>query len=212
MSYPPTPLVGADAQLRQSSILGQAYTWMTAGLLVTSAIASYTASAPLVLNLIYGNPVTIWVLFLAQIGLVIALSAAIDSPLPGSRSRALHCLRGAQWADVVSDLPGLYIHWEGVREVFWLQGMMGGIKGQYDCIKQFSEVDYTEDLKRMNVPTLIVHGDDDQIVPIAASALRLAKIAPQATLKVYPGAPHSLPTAHQDQFNADLLAFIRAGA
>jgi non-heme chloroperoxidase len=101
---------------------------------------------------------------------------------------------------------------EGVREAFWLQGMMGGIKGQYDCIKQFSEVDYTEDLKRMNVPTLIVHGDDDQIVPIAAAALRSAKIAPQATLKVYPGAPHGLPTTHQDQFNADLLAFIRAGA
>jgi non-heme chloroperoxidase len=99
---------------------------------------------------------------------------------------------------------------EAVRESFWLQGMMGGIKGQYDCIKQFSEVDYTEDLKKMNVPTLIVHGDDDQIVPIAASALRSAKIAPHATLKVYPGGSHGLPTTQQDQFNADLLAFIRA--
>jgi non-heme chloroperoxidase len=98
---------------------------------------------------------------------------------------------------------------EGVRESFWLQGMLGGIKGQYDCIKQFSEVDYTKDLKKMDVPTLIVHGDDDQIVPIAAAALRSAKIAPQATLKVYPGAPHGLPTTHQDQFNADLLAFIK---
>ena len=101
---------------------------------------------------------------------------------------------------------------EAVRESFWLQGMMGGIKGQYDCIKQFSEVDYTEDLKKMNVPTLIVHGDDDQIVPIGAAALRSSKIAPQATLKVYPGAPHGIPTTHQDQFNTDLLAFIRAGA
>lgn len=99
---------------------------------------------------------------------------------------------------------------EGVRESFWLQGMQGGIKGAYDCVKQFSEVDYTEDLKRKNVPTLIVHGDDDQIVPIKAAALRSAKIAPQATLKVYPGAPHGLPTTHQDQLNADLLAFVKA--
>lgn len=99
---------------------------------------------------------------------------------------------------------------EGVRESFWLQGMQAGIKGTYDCIKQFSEVDYTEDLKKMTLPTLIVHGDDDQIVPIKASALRAIEIAPQATLKIYPGAPHGLPTTHQDQFNADLLAFIKS--
>lgn len=99
---------------------------------------------------------------------------------------------------------------EGVRESFWLQGMMAGIKGAYDCIHEFSEVDYTADLKKMMVPTLIVHGDDDQIVPIQASAKRAAEIAPQATLKVYPGAPHGLPTTHQDQFNADLLAFIES--
>jgi non-heme chloroperoxidase len=98
---------------------------------------------------------------------------------------------------------------EGVRDAFWLQGMTGGLKGQLDCIKQFSEVDYTEDLKKMNVPTLIIHGDDDQIVPIGASARSAARIAPQATLKVYPGAPHGLPTTHQDQLNADLLAFLR---
>jgi FtsH-binding integral membrane protein len=84
MSYPPTPLVGADAQLRQNSILGQVYAWMTAGLLVTSAVASYAASAPIVLNLIYGNPFTIWLLFIAQIGLVIGLSAAIDRLAPVS--------------------------------------------------------------------------------------------------------------------------------
>ncbi len=82
MSYSPTPLVRADAQLRQSSILGQVYAWMTAGLLVTSAVAAYAASAPIVLNLIYGNPVTIWILFIAQIGLVIGLSAAIDRLAP----------------------------------------------------------------------------------------------------------------------------------
>ncbi len=84
MSYPPTPLLGADAQLRQSSILGQVYAWMTAGLLVTSAVAAYAASAPVALNLIYGNPVTIWLLFIAQIGLVIGLSAAIDRLTPGA--------------------------------------------------------------------------------------------------------------------------------
>jgi FtsH-binding integral membrane protein len=84
MSYSPTPLVGADAQLRQRGILGQVYTWMTAGLLVTSAVASYAASTPSVLNLLYGNPFTIWLLFLAQIGLVIGLSAAIDRLAPST--------------------------------------------------------------------------------------------------------------------------------
>ncbi|HWJ36883.1 MAG TPA: alpha/beta hydrolase [Steroidobacteraceae bacterium] len=97
---------------------------------------------------------------------------------------------------------------EGVRDSFWLQGMMGGIKGQLDCIKQFSEVDYTPDLEKFDVPTLILHGDDDQIVPIAASALMTAKIVKGATLKVYPGAPHGFPTTHQDEVNADLLQFI----
>src|SRR5262249_39287679 len=82
MSYPPTPLMSAEAQLRQSSILGQVYAWMTAGLLVTSAVASYAASAPIVLNLLYGNPFAIWLLFLAQIALVIGLSAAIDRLTP----------------------------------------------------------------------------------------------------------------------------------
>lgn len=99
---------------------------------------------------------------------------------------------------------------EGIRDSFWLQGMMAGIKGAYDCIHEFSEVDYTEDLKKMDVPTLIVHGDDDQIVPIATSALRAVEIAPQATLKVYPGGSHGLPTTQQEQFNADLLAFIQS--
>lgn len=104
--------------------------------------------------------------------------------------------------------PGAKIS-EGVRESFWLQGMMGGIKGQYDCIHEFSEVDYTEDLKKIDKPTLIAHGDDDQIVPIGAAGLKSAKIVPGAQLKVYPGAPHGLATTHQDQFNADLLAFIK---
>ncbi len=99
---------------------------------------------------------------------------------------------------------------EGVRDSFWLQGMMGGLKGQYDCIREFSEVDYTEDLKKFDVPTLIIHGDDDQIVPIGAAAHMSSKIVKGATLKVYPGAPHGLATTHQDQLNADLLAFLQA--
>jgi non-heme chloroperoxidase len=97
---------------------------------------------------------------------------------------------------------------EGVRDAFWLQGMMAGMTGAYECIKAFSETDLTEDLKQMHVPTLIIHGDDDQIVPIGASALRSSTIAPQATLTVYAGAPHGLPTTLQDRLNADLLAFL----
>src|SRR3954452_3575950 len=93
---------------------------------------------------------------------------------------------------------------EGLREFFWLQGMLAGLNAVYDCIKVFSETDLTEDLKQFDVPTLIIHGDDDQIVPIADSALLVAKLVQGATLKVYPGAPHGLPATHKDQLNADL--------
>lgn len=99
---------------------------------------------------------------------------------------------------------------QGMRDSFWLQGMLGGHKGQYDCIKQFSETDFTEDLKKFDIPTLIVHGDDDQLVPIATSAMLSSKIVKNAQLKVYPGAPHGLASTHADQFNADLLAFIKS--
>jgi non-heme chloroperoxidase len=104
--------------------------------------------------------------------------------------------------------PGAKVS-EGVRDSFWLQGMQAGFKGVYDCIKAFSETDQTEDLKKMTVPTLIIHGDDDQIVPIGASAQAAMKIAPEGQLKVYPGAPHGLCTTHKDQVNADLLAFLK---
>ena len=98
---------------------------------------------------------------------------------------------------------------EGIRERWWLQSMMGGIKPQYDCIKAFSETDFTEDLKKFDVPTLILHGDDDQIVPIGASAQISSKIVKNAKLKVYPGLPHGMPTTHADQINADLLTFFQ---
>jgi non-heme chloroperoxidase len=99
---------------------------------------------------------------------------------------------------------------EGVRESFWLQGMLAGLPAAYFCIKQFSETDFTEDLKKIDVPTLVIHGDDDQIVPIADSGLLTAKIVKDARLEVYKGAPHGLCTTMKDRVNADLLAFIKA--
>jgi non-heme chloroperoxidase len=104
--------------------------------------------------------------------------------------------------------PGAQVS-QGVRDSFWLWSMQVGLKGAYDCIKAFSETDLTEDLQRIDVPTLIIHGDDDQIVPIGASAMKSSKLVKDATLKVYPGAPHGLFATHKDQFNADLLAFLR---
>ncbi len=97
---------------------------------------------------------------------------------------------------------------QGVRDTFWLQGMIASFNAVYDCIKVFSETDQTEDLKRFDIPTLIVHGDDDQIVPIAAAALKSAKLVPNAELKVYQGAPHGLPTTLKDRLCADLLEFF----
>jgi non-heme chloroperoxidase len=99
---------------------------------------------------------------------------------------------------------------QGVRDAFWLMSMQVGLKGAYDCVKVFSETDLTEDCKRIDVPTLIIHGDDDQIVPIVASAMKSSKLIKDAQLKVYPGAPHGISTTHKDEFNADLLAFLRA--
>jgi non-heme chloroperoxidase len=104
--------------------------------------------------------------------------------------------------------PGAKIS-EGIREHWWLQGMLGGIKAHYDCIKAFSETDFTEDLKKIDIPVLVMHGDDDQIVPIVAAGPLSAKILKKATLKVYPGFPHGMPTTNADQINADLLAFLR---
>ena len=105
--------------------------------------------------------------------------------------------------------PGAKVS-DGVRKSFWRQGMTAGFPAAYFCIKAFSETDQTEDLKRIDVPTLILHGDDDQIVPIEPSARRSAKLVKNAELKVYPGAPHGLCTTHKDQINQDLLNFIKA--
>ena len=104
--------------------------------------------------------------------------------------------------------PGAKVS-QGLRESFWLQAMLAGHKAAYDCIKAFSETDFTEDLKKFDVPTLILHGDDDQIVPIAAAAMLSSKIVKGATLKVYPGYPHGMCSTHKDVINADLLAFFK---
>jgi non-heme chloroperoxidase len=104
--------------------------------------------------------------------------------------------------------PGAKVS-QGLLDSFWLQGMQAGFKAVLDCIKAFSETDFTEDLKKFDVPTLILHGDDDQIVPIDDSARLSATLIKGSTLKVYPGAPHGMCSTLKDQVNADLLAFIR---
>jgi non-heme chloroperoxidase len=103
--------------------------------------------------------------------------------------------------------PGAKVS-QGLRDSFWMQGMQCGYPASYECIKAFSETDFTEDLKKFDVPTLILHGDDDQIVPIGAAAMQSSKIVKGATLKVYPGLPHGMCSTNKDQINADLLAFF----
>jgi non-heme chloroperoxidase len=153
------------------------------------------------------------------IGAITPLMLKTEANPAGTPIEAFNQIRGAVLADrsqFWKDLslpfygynrPGAKVS-EGVRESFWLQGMMAGLPASYFCVKAFSETDLTEDLKKIDVPTLILHGDDDQIVPIAASALLSSKIVRRATLKIYPGAPHGMCTTLKDKVNADLLAFI----
>jgi len=128
---------------------------------------------------------------------------------------AVRADRSSYWKDLSLPFygfnrPGAKVS-EGLRESFWLQGMLAGHTAAYDCIKAFSETDFTADLAKIDVPTLILHGDDDQIVPIGASARQSAKLVKQAQLKVYPGAPHGMPSTLKDQINQDLLAFCQGG-
>jgi non-heme chloroperoxidase len=128
--------------------------------------------------------------------------------------KALAANRAQFYRDVAAG-PFYGFNREGVQPMpavvdnWWRQGMMGGSKPHYDCIKAFSETDFTEDLKQIEVPVLVMHGEDDQIVPIADSALLSAKLLKHATLKTYPGLPHGMCTTHPDTINADLLAFIK---
>jgi non-heme chloroperoxidase len=133
---------------------------------------------------------------------------AIRAGVSGDRSQFYQDLSGPFYG---ANRPGASVS-QGIRDGFWLWSMQVGLKGAYDCVKAFSETDLTGDLQRIDVPTLIVHGDDDQIVPIDASARRSAELVKDATLKVYPGAPHGLAQVapYKHRFNADLLDFLNA--
>jgi non-heme chloroperoxidase len=139
-------------------------------------------------------------------GLPIAVFDEIRAGVSRDRSQFYKDLSGPFYG---ANKPGADVS-QGVRDHFWLLSMQVGLKGALDCIKAFSETDFTEDLKKIDVPTLIIHGDEDQIVPIDASARKSVELVPDATLKVYPGAPHGISTTHKDQFNSDLLAFLES--
>jgi non-heme chloroperoxidase len=139
-------------------------------------------------------------------GLPIEVFDDIRAGVAGDRSQFYKELSAPFYG---ANRPGSTVS-QGVRDAFWAWSMQVGLKGAYDCIRVFSETDLTEDLERIDVPTLIIHGDDDQIVPIGASALRAVEIVPDATLNVYPGGDHGLPMTHKDAFNADLLAFLQS--
>ena len=137
-------------------------------------------------------------------GLPIEVFDALRASVIADRAQAFRDLADGPFFG--ANRPGAHVS-QGIRDSFWLQGMMAGFKGAVDCIRAFSETDFTEDLKRFDVPTLVIHGDDDQIVPIGASAMMSSKIVPSATLKVYEGAPHGLPLTLADRLNDDLLGF-----
>jgi non-heme chloroperoxidase len=139
-------------------------------------------------------------------GLPIAAFDAIRAGVTADRSQFFKDLATPFYG---ANRPGAKIS-QGVRDAFWLQGMQGGLKNELDSIKAFSETDFTEDLEKFDVPTLIIHGDDDQIVPIGASALATSTLVKHATLKIYAGGPHGLADTHKDEINADLLAFLNA--
>jgi non-heme chloroperoxidase len=141
-------------------------------------------------------------------GLPIEVFDAIRDGITTDRSQYYQDLSAPFYG---ANRPGSTVS-QGLRDSFWLISMTVGEKGAYDCVKAFSETDTTEDLKKIDVPTLIIHGDDDQIVPIGAAALQSSKIVKDATLKIYPGAPHGLAqtTAYKDEFNTDLLNFLKS--
>jgi len=139
-------------------------------------------------------------------GLPIDVFNDIRAGVTGDRSQFFKDLSGPFYG---ANRPGAKVS-QGLRDSFWLQGMLAGHKAVIDCIKAFSETDFTDDLKRFDVPTLIMHGDDDQIVPIGASAMLASKIVKGSTLKVYPGLSHGMCSTNKDQINADLLAFIQS--
>ena len=162
---------------------------------------------------------------LAKAGLISAvppLMVKTDTNPDGIPIEVFDGFRAAQLADrsqLYKDIPsgpfygfnrpGAKVS-QGMIDFWWLQGMMGGHKNTYDSIKAFSETDFREDLKKFDIPTLILHGEDDQVVPIKVGGLASAKLVKDAKLITYPGAPHGLTETHKDKFNEDLLAFIKA--
>jgi non-heme chloroperoxidase len=139
-------------------------------------------------------------------GLPMEVFDGIRAALRKDRSQLFRDFAGAFFG---ADRAGSQVS-QGMRDSFWLQGMMGGLKNQHDCVAAFSETDLTEDLRKMTVPVLVIHGDDDQVVPVATTAMRTAKLVPKATLKLYPGGAHGLTDTAREQLNADLLAFARS--
>ncbi|MDB4996085.1 MAG: alpha/beta hydrolase, partial [Myxococcaceae bacterium] len=147
---------------------------------------------------------------------VMVKSAANPDGLPIAVFDGIRAALVADRAQCFKDLPMPFYGFnragaklsQGIVDSFWRLGMQGSLRAELECVKAFSETDFTEDLKKLNVPTLIVHGDDDQIVPIVASALKSVKLVKNARLEVYKGAPHGIPTTHKDKLNAELLAFI----
>jgi non-heme chloroperoxidase len=135
--------------------------------------------------------------------------AAFDAIRDGLRKDRSEFYKELSAAFYGANRPGSTVT-QGLRDQFWLQSMTCGIKGAYDCVKAFSETDLTMDLEAIDVPTLIIHGDDDQIVPIGDSAMKSSKIVKNAQFKIYPGAPHGLTSTLKDEFNADLLAFLKS--
>ena len=138
-------------------------------------------------------------------GLPIEVFDGIRAALVSDRAQFYRDLSGPFYG---ANRPGSKVS-QGIKDALWLWSMQAGLRGSYEGIKAFSETDFTTDLKKIDIPTLIIHGDDDQNVPIADSALPSSKLIKKAMLKVYPGAPHGLMVTHKDQFNNDLLAFIR---
>jgi non-heme chloroperoxidase len=166
----------------------------------------------------HGTKRVVKVALIAAVPPLMLKTAANPGGLPMEKFDAIRLGSNADRSQFYKDLasgpffganrPGAKVS-QGMIDSFWLQGMQAGHKNTFDCIKAFSETDFTEDLKKFDVPTLIVHGDDDQIVPIGAAALRSSKLVRNATLKIYAGAPHGLAATHKDKLNADLLAFLR---
>jgi non-heme chloroperoxidase len=139
-------------------------------------------------------------------GLPIEVFDQIRAGVAADRSQFFKDLAGPFYG---ANRPGASVS-QGVRDAFWLQSMLGGLKNELDCIKAFSETDFTDDLKKFNVPTLIIHGDDDQIVPIGAAAHQSSQLIKNAKLLVYPGGAHGLADTEKDRLNADLLAFVKS--